>query len=129
MQRNTAGRAGGLRHQGQLGQPLAHLRGPQLIQPGGRPPQPGDQAERDGLILGEHAQLSEPLRILAVQQAGTGPDRGPHRLRPLVGLAHIQPPRPVTAKLIDYCRAARAPAAPAAPPPARTRPCIAATCA
>ena len=55
MQGDAAGRAGGLRHQGELGQPLAHLRGLQVIQASGRPPQPGHQAERYGLVLGEHA--------------------------------------------------------------------------
>ena len=50
---DAPGGTGGFRHQGELGQPLAHLRGVQVVQAGGSPPQPGYQAERYGLVLGE----------------------------------------------------------------------------
>ena len=38
MQDNATNWARNLRHQGKLGQPLAHLRGLQVIQASGRPP-------------------------------------------------------------------------------------------
>ena len=105
MQDNAASLTAVSRHQGELSQPLAQQCGPQLIQVGGRSPQPDHQAERDSLVLCEHAQLLEPLRIMAIQQTGTSLDRCPYCPCPLLRLAHIQPSPLITGKLID-CRGA-----------------------
>src|ERR1700677_3848967 len=104
MQHNPAIRTSWQGDQSEPGQPFAYSCGLQLIQVGCGPPQPGHQAEWDGLVLDEHTQLSEPLRVVAAEQADAGPDGRPHCPRPLFRLVDVQAEAGGTQELINDLR-------------------------